>query len=119
MTASSTTPPKPGRIPPPDFDAIYSEGRKAVGRRLILFFSERETGCQLAVVASRKIGGAVQRNRAKRLLREAFRIHLGRLAKPGAYLLLARAGIDESKTQEIAGELEKLLTRLKLLSETR
>lgn len=90
-----------------------------MGERVILFHEDSDDTFAFAVVASRKIGKAVQRNRAKRLMREAFRTHLGRLRSRGAYVLIARSGILEAKNQEIAGEIEKLLTRLELLSENR
>ena len=94
---------------------MYRGGRKAVGRKLILFFEERSDMVSLGVVASRRVGNAVTRNRAKRLLREAFRIHLGRLRGPGAFVLLARIGIRGAGAPEVAEELEKLLTHLNLL----
>ncbi|MCP4550089.1 MAG: ribonuclease P protein component [bacterium] len=105
-----------GKVPSGNFKVVYKGGQKAVGRMLILFFLEEEQTTS-GFVASRKVGNAVHRNRAKRLLREAFRIHLGRLQKSGAFVLLARIGINGVKTPEVAEELEKLLTRLDLLSD--
>ncbi|MCB1161118.1 MAG: ribonuclease P protein component [Candidatus Krumholzibacteriia bacterium] len=109
---------KVGKIPPGRFKSVYASGRRAVGQRIILFHDEPEAPMAFAAVASRKVGNAVRRNRAKRLMREAFRLHLGRLRCGGAYILVARAGIEGSKSPEVAGELEKLLTRLELLSES-
>ena len=119
MAPLSPAPPRPERIPSGSFQAIYKTGQKAVGKRIILFFRAGDENVAFAAVASRKIGKAVKRNRAKRLMREAFRTHQGRLRGRGAYVMIARAGISEVKSQDIAGELEKLLTRLELLSEDR
>ena len=54
-----------------DFQMVYREGVKRVGRLLVVYLLPAEYDAR-AVVASRKVGGAVQRNRAKRLLREAL-----------------------------------------------
>ena len=51
-----------------DFRKVYDEGHKLVGRTHVLYFLPAQDDAK-AVVASRKVGGAVQRNRGKRLLR--------------------------------------------------
>lgn len=55
-----------------EFQKVYDTGTKRVGRYVVVYLLPAEDFGS-AVVASRKIGGAVQRNRAKRLLREARR----------------------------------------------
>ena len=59
-----------------DYVAVYDRGRK-VGRRLMtVFLLENGQGRpRLGIAATRKFGPAVQRNRAKRLVREVFRRH--------------------------------------------
>jgi ribonuclease P protein component len=54
-----------------DFVRIYREGVKRVGQFLVLYLMPAEDDAK-AVVASRKVGKAVKRNRAKRLLRIAL-----------------------------------------------
>ena len=57
-----------------DFELIYKTGSKRSGRLMTMFTRERETGpARLGIAATRKMGAAVERNRAKRLVRELFR----------------------------------------------
>ena len=56
---------------------------------------------RLGVVTSRKIGGAVVRNRARRLLREAFRVHQGELTQPVDLVLVARQSIVGQRLTEV------------------
>ncbi|MEO7135514.1 MAG: ribonuclease P protein component [Vicinamibacterales bacterium] len=57
-----------------DFELIYKTGFKRSGRLMTMFTRERETGpTRLGIAATRKMGAAVERNRAKRLVRELFR----------------------------------------------
>ena len=63
-----------------DFEHIYEHGAKRHGRFMTMFVLAREAAAEpgrarLGVAATRKLGGAVVRNRAKRLSRELFRRH--------------------------------------------
>ena len=63
--------------------------------------------------ATRKIGGAVVRNRAKRRLREAARALLPRLGTPGAdYVLIARMGTADRDWTRLLDDVTSALTRL-------
>ena len=55
-----------------EFQTVYTRGRKVVGRSCVLYFLPAVDDAS-ATVASRKVGGAVARNRAKRLLRHMIR----------------------------------------------
>ena len=57
-----------------DFQRVYERGSKVHGRLATLFVLPNDlTVGRLGIAATKKIGGSVQRNRAKRLIREVFR----------------------------------------------
>ncbi len=57
-----------------EFQRVFDTGRRAHGRLFTVVAAPSQGGTtRLGIVASRKLGGAVVRNRAKRLIREVFR----------------------------------------------
>jgi len=86
-----------------EFDRIYRDGASHATRYLVLYSFPRsdddEQNARLGVSVSRKVGGAVERNRVKRALRDAF-WELAESLRPGHdFVLVARP--------EIAGLLER------------
>ncbi len=87
-----------------DFDRVFRAGRAHAGPELVLYVFPRgdSDASRLGLSVSRKVGGAVERNRVKRLLREAFAQESTRLpegtdavvvARPGAGALAERDGL--------------------------
>ena len=82
-----------------EFDRVYRDGSSHATRYLVLYSfprSDEDDGeVRLGVSASRKVGGAVERNRVKRVLRESFWSLADRLPAGHDFVLVARPAIGE------------------------
>jgi len=93
-----------------DFELIYKTGFKRSGRLMTMFTRERETGpARLGIAATRKMGDAVERNRAKRLVRELFRHNKPDTATD--VVVVPRRDILDASFDRIEAEFRSLLSR--------
>jgi len=102
-----------------DFTRVRQEGRRMVTGCLIANWRRLPPGSpsRLGVVTSRKIGKAVVRIRARRLLREAFRVHQHDLAEPVDLVLVARASIVANGLSGVEKDFLTTLRKAGLLKE--
>ena len=92
------------------FEEAYDQNRRRHGRHMVLFLrSGPDASLRLGVVASKKVGNAVERARAKRRLREAFRRNRARFTG-GAddVVLVARRSLLAAPWSEVVADLLRL-----------
>jgi ribonuclease P protein component len=82
-----------------DFDRVYREGRSHANRYVVLYAFPRtdddEEATRLGISVGRKVGGAVERNKLKRALREAFWELAERFPEGHDFVLVARPDLAE------------------------
>jgi ribonuclease P protein component len=101
-----------------DFEAVYRHGRSVSSRFLVLYWFPQEEAAapRFGFSVPRSVGGAVERNRIKRQLREVWRARLERVPAGSDYVLIVRPGLPEAVA---ANGFEWLAERVEVLSMTK
>jgi len=100
-----------------DFERVYRYGRSTANRHLVLYAFPNSSADRprLGLSVSRKVGGAVQRNHVKRLLRDAFARAEPRLASGQDVVVVARPSAGDLASREglqgIGGALDELIAK--------
>ncbi len=102
-----------------DFDRARTQGKRRVEGCLVLNWIPRpaDSVSRLGVITGRRLGNAVVRSRARRLLRECFRLHQQELAQPLEVVLVARQSILGRKLSEVERDYLQALRGARLVKD--
>ncbi len=100
------------------FRTVYRKGTREAGEKaVIIYLREGQNGIHPGFVASKKIGKANQRNRAKRLMREIFRQLEHRITEEHLWIVfIASFRPKDTKYEELFEDIESSMTRAGLIS---
>jgi ribonuclease P protein component len=111
--------PKTKRLTTPvEFGRVRSEGTAERGRFLILgvFARKDESGFRAGFVTSKRLGGAVTRNRVRRRLRDVVRTEQARLRPGFWFVVVARPAAARASYGELKDEWLRLAERASILA---
>lgn len=111
--------PRPARIKASrDFARARTQGKRIACGCLILNWLPA-VSARVGVITGRKLGKAVVRSRARRLLRESFRLHQHELAQPVDLILVARESVVGKRFREVERDFLSALRQARLLKGTK
>jgi len=103
------------RLPGTKYKRVFDRGRPTKGRLLVGWKYEAPDADRKAgvVVSKKTFHDAVDRNRAKRLMREAYRLLVkeGEMPEHAEWIFIARGGIRGKKTADVMDEMRRLIRR--------
>ena len=101
-----------------DFRRIYARGKSYVSPLVVVYaLKNRTKNVRVGITTSKKVGNAVQRNRSRRVIREAFRALAPRVRPGFDPVLVARGKTPYVKSTDVRRQLERQLQAAGLLRE--
>ena len=99
-----------------DFRRLYYRAKSVASPNLVTYaMKNREGETRVGITSGKKIGNAVKRNRARRLIRAAFSQYEDRLGGSFDIVFVARTHTTEVKMQTVAAQMEAQLKKLGML----
>ena len=99
-----------------DFNRVYRKGKSLGDRYVVLFFIKNGLDYnRMAFLASKKVGNSVQRNRARRLMRESWRQISGQFPVGYDIVLIARNSINGKNCPQVMTSLNRAVQRSGLI----
>ncbi len=102
-----------------DFKRLYYKGKSYVAKDFVVYVGKGRKGkIRVGITAGKKIGCAVKRNRAKRLLRVAFDQNRSFIKSGLDFVIVARSKILEEKSGTVSENMRNILKTAGVFSET-
>lgn len=99
-----------------DFKRLYYKGGCVSSDILVVYYRRNSLKCnRLGITVGKKIGGAVVRNRAKRLIRESYRLIENEVAKNYDIVIVCRSKMAEADFKQVSGTIKRLFKKCNLL----
>lgn len=100
-----------------EFSRIYAKGKSYVHPQVVLYvLKNKNRPTRVGFTATKKIGNAVKRNRARRVMKEALAPHLPADAKGFDLVLVARGQTPQLKSTQLSKTIAKLMQKAGLTS---
>ena len=103
------------------FQRLYRRGKSLVSPTIVLYYHKRPSQKfnRIGVTTSKKVGCAVRRNRARRVILESYRLLEPQVEAGYTFVIVARAKAADVKMQAVRDDLHRLLSKIGGLSSPR
>jgi ribonuclease P protein component len=108
----------------PEFDLVFKRGRKYSGKYFLIYVLTNppapivsQSLPKFGIIASKKVGTAVKRNHAKRLMREVVMADMKRFKRDFAAIIVTFGSLSEADLSTVQPEAEKIFEQAQLFQE--
>ena len=103
-----------------DFSSIYKKGKSIGQKYIVLFYKKNNLSYnRIAFLASKKVGNSVERNRARRLMKENYRLLKDDIKSGFDIIFIARNTINGVKAYDVKRSMVNALLKSKLMEDKR
>ena len=99
-----------------NFERVFTCGKSYASRHVVIYIF-KGLYFKFGFIASKKIGNAVKRNRAKRLMREALRLNMGKIKTECQMIFIARGYINNASLREVENSMINIWKKAGILCE--
>jgi ribonuclease P protein component len=101
-----------------DFRRLYYRGKSVATDSLVTYaMKKRGGGCKIGITSSKKIGGAVERNRARRVIRAAYSSLESEICGSWDFVFVARSKTSKVKMQTVLTQMREHFVKLGVINE--